>query len=358
MTVAWLRVDTAGRRFAALVEGARDALEPKTAAAVARFRPELLAALVDAERAGCPARAVVGVEGPFPVVADLEQAAAAGANALLIGLAPVGGGLQPAWRARVLAALARGWEVWSGLHEELRRDPEFVAAAGGEVERLVDLRRVPGPLPVADRRALATGARVVLTVGSDCNVGKMTAAWQIARELARRGEPAAFVATGQTGILLAGWGLAVDRVPADFLAGAAELLVCEAARTAKWVIVEGQGSLVHPGYSAVTLGLLHGAVPESLVLCHHAARTHVRHAGVPIPSAERLTDLYEEAAEWVRPARVRGVALNTAGLDEASARRAVQRLSEETGLAVQDVVREGSGALVDALEAAPGGGRR
>jgi uncharacterized NAD-dependent epimerase/dehydratase family protein len=348
-----LRVDTRGRRFAALVEGARDPLEPKTAAAVARFRPELLAALLDPERAGASSESVVGVRGPFPVVADLEAAQAAGANALLVGLAPVGGGLAPAWRRRVRQALERGLEVWSGLHEQLGEDAELVAAAGGRRERLVDLRRLPGPLPVANRRALESGARVVLTVGSDCNVGKMTAAWEIARELARRGERAAFVATGQTGILLAGWGLAVDRAPADFLAGAAEVLVLEAARRATWVIVEGQGALVHPGYSAVTLGLLHGSLPESLVLCHHAARTHARHAGVPLPSAERLVALYEEAAEWMRPARVLALALNTAGLDGRAAERARRELHRETGLPVQDVVREGAGAVVDALTATP-----
>lgn len=352
MSDAILRVDTEGRRFVVLVEGARDPLEPKTAAAVARFRPERLAALLDAERAGAASEAVIGVPGPWPVVGDLDAAVAAGANALLVGLAPVGGGLTPAWRRRIVEALGRGLEVWSGLHEQLGEDAGLVAAAGGRREQLVDLRRLPGPLPVANRRALETGARIVLTVGSDCNVGKMTAAWEIARELENRGRRAAFVATGQTGILLSGWGLAVDRVAADFLAGAAETLVLEAAGTASWVIVEGQGALVHPGYSAVTLGLLHGAVPESLVLCHHAARSHARNAGVPLPSMERLVSLYEEAAEWVRPARVVAVAINTAGLDALAAERAARQIHEETGLPVQDVVRHGAGKLVDSLEAA------
>lgn len=350
MNPVLLHVDAEGRRFAALVEGARDPLEPKTAAAVARYRPEQLAALLDAQRAGAAAATVIGVPVQVPVVESLDAAARCGANALLIGLAPVGGRLQAAWRRTVLDALARGWEVWSGLHEELRLDPEFAAAARTP-EQLVDLRRLPGLPPVADRRVLQTQARVVLTVGSDCNVGKMTAAWEITREFVRRGRRACFVATGQTGILLAGWGLAVDRVPADFVAGAAEALVLEAARDAEWVIVEGQGSLLHPGYSAVTLGLLHGALPESLVLCHHAGRSHIRHAGVPIPSAERLVDIYEEAAEWVRPARVRGLALNTAGCDDAGARQNLSAWHRETGLPVAEVVREGAAALVDALEA-------
>lgn len=346
----WIRVSTEGRRFATLVEGAQSALEPKTAAALARYRPECLAAVVDATRAGRTAEEVLGAGGKVPVVADLEGARRAGANALLVGLAPVGGRLPEPWRPWVLEALSRKWEVWSGLHTLLADDPEFRAAARASGAELVDLRRVPEELPVAEMRAAATRARVVLTVGSDCNVGKMTAAWEIVAELGRRGERAAFVATGQTGILIAGWGLAVDRVPADFVAGAAEVLVLEAARDADWVIVEGQGSLLHPGYSAVTLGLLHGCVPSSLVLCHQATRTHLRHgAGLPIPSLERLESLYEEAAEWLRPARVEAIALNTFGLDAEGRRLALADAHAETGTAVADVLAGGAGPIVEAL---------
>jgi uncharacterized NAD-dependent epimerase/dehydratase family protein len=350
-----LRVPTAGRRFAVLVEGARGPMEAKTATALARYRPECLAALVHTGRAGATSGELLGAGGDAPVVADLEGARAAGANAVLVGVAPAGGRVPEAWRPLLLAALARGWEAWSGMHELLADDPEMVAAARASGTALVDLRRVPEGIPVAAARAARVRARVVLTVGSDCNVGKMTAAWEIAAELARRGERAAFAATGQTGILIAGWGIAVDRCAADFIAGAAEALVLEGARDADWVIVEGQGSLVHPGFSGVALGLLHGSVPAGLVLCHHAGRATLRHTdGLPVPPLLRLVALNEEAAGWVRPARVEAVALNTYGLERAAARRALAEAGAETGLPAGDVFAGGAGALVDALMAARG----
>jgi uncharacterized NAD-dependent epimerase/dehydratase family protein len=346
-----LRADGAGKHFCALIEGASHPMEPKTAAGLARFRPERLSAVLDPPRAGksVSAAAVIGVTHSAPVVATLDEAAAAGSNALLLGTAPVGGRLPARWRPWITAAIERGWDVWGGLHDQLNEDAELAALAQRHRAKLVDLRWVPDNLPVAERRAESLDAHVVLTVGSDCNVGKMTAAWAITEELRQRGERAAFVATGQTGILISGWGLAVDRVPADFVAGAAELLTLEGARLADWVIVEGQGSLIHPGYSGVTLGLLHGSLPRSLVLCHQAGRDHVRHGGNPIPSLERLVSLYEEAAEWISPAQVTGVALNTFGMPAGEARSERRKAHEETGLPVQDVALEGAAGLVENL---------
>ncbi|HKA24873.1 MAG TPA: DUF1611 domain-containing protein [Candidatus Eisenbacteria bacterium] len=344
-----LRADGSGKRFCALIEGASHPMEPKTAAGLARFQPERLASILDPPRAGEKAVAVLGVAHDAPVVASLDGAAGAGSNALLLGTAPVGGRLPKAWRHWITGAIERGWDVWSGLHDQLQDDAELAGLARRYGAQLVDLRHVPENLPVAERRAESLDATVVLTVGSDCNVGKMTAAWAIAEELQRRGENAAFVATGQTGILIAGWGLAVDRVPADFVAGAAELLVLEAARRADWVIVEGQGSLIHPGYSGVTLGLLHGSLPRSLVLCHQAGRDHVRYGGNPIPSLERLVSLYEEAAEWIAPAKVTGIALNTYGLSAEEAQSERLRAHQETGLPVADVTVEGASALVETM---------
>ena len=349
MSASILRVSSEGLRFAVLMEGAADPQEPKTAAGLARYRPDQVAALVHAERAGRPSAEVLAVDGEFPVVSGLQQAREMGANALLVGIAPVGGRLPDSWRVHILEALGWGWPVWSGLHTMLADDPGFVAAAGGESGRLVDLRRVPDDIPVGAGRARTLDNHVVLTVGSDCNVGKMTAAWEITRELTRRGERACFVATGQTGILLSGWGLSVDRVRSDFVAGATEELVLEAAADSDWVIVEGQGSLVHPGFSAVTLGLIHGATPSSLILCHQATRTHIRHYGGALPSLERLVCLYEEAAAWVRPAPVLGIAANTLGLDELATGRLLDEMHRETRLPVCDVVRQGPGPLVDAL---------
>jgi len=345
------------RRFAVLVEGSLGVLDAKTAVALLRYAPGAACALIDTMHAGKTAQDVLGFGGPVPVVATLAEALAHGPDALLVGIAPVGGQLPAAWRPVLLAALDRGLDVWAGLHAFLADDPELVARARANGRALVDLRRVPATLPVAAMRVREVGARVVLTVGSDCNVGKMTAAWEVVQELARRGQTAAFVATGQTGILLAGRGLAVDRMVADFIAGAAEALVLEAARAHDLIVVEGQGSLVHPGYSGVTLGLLHGALPEAMILCHQPSRTHIRHGSIAIPPLTELVRRYEDALAPLRPGRVVALALNTHDLDEPAARRAIEDAARATKLPVTDPVRYGAGVLADALSSlvSPGG---
>jgi uncharacterized NAD-dependent epimerase/dehydratase family protein len=191
-------------------------------------------------------------------------------------------------------------------------------------------------------------------VGSDCNVGKMTTALELERALRERSIVARFVATGQTGIFIADRGVAVDAIPADFVAGAVEALVLEAAPGADVVLVEGQGSLHHPGYSGVTLGLLHGAAPAALVLCHQVTRDRIRLTGTKepgprIPALSRVRDAYEAAASWVHPSRVLGVALNTRGMDDRAARAAVRSAADELGLPVTDPVRFGAEPLAEAL---------
>lgn len=348
------------RRVALLVEGCFSALEAKTALGVLRYRPNQVAAVIDSSRAGGTARACVGTGGETPVVATLEQAAAAGADTLVIGVAPQGGELPDAFRPLVREALERGWDVLSGLHVFLADDPELAAIARGRGARILDLRRPPARRPVAARRVAAVEALVVVTVGSDCNVGKMTTALELERGFAAEGVRAAFVATGQTGILIADRGVAVDAVPADFVAGIVEELVLEAARDAEVVLVEGQGALHHPGYSGVTLALLHGACPDALVLCHQAgrqaARTPGRRPTTPppdaAPSIPPLPDLvraYEAAAGWVEPARVIGIALNTFELPDAEARAAVGSAARATGLPATDPVRFGVEGLVGPL---------
>jgi uncharacterized NAD-dependent epimerase/dehydratase family protein len=337
------------RRFVVLVEGSLGVLDAKTAAVLLRYAPESVAALLDTTRAGSTAQVALGYGGDVPIVATLEEAMAHRPDALLIGIAPVGGQLPEAWRTTLVAALERGLDLWAGLHSFLADDPVLGPRARALGRSLVDLRRVPDTLPVASARVREIGARVVLTVGSDCNVGKMTAAWEIVRALQAKGERAAFVATGQTGILLEGRGLAVDRVVSDFVAGAAEALVLDAARDHDWVIVEGQGAIVHPGYAGVTLGLLLGALPSAMVLCHQPSRDTIRHGAIPIPPLPDLARRYEDALAPIRPGRVTGVALNTFDLDDASARRAIEGAVQATGLPATDPVRFGVAPLVDAL---------
>jgi uncharacterized NAD-dependent epimerase/dehydratase family protein len=340
------------RRLALLAEGSLTALDAKTAVGILRYRPEEVAAVIDSTRAGRTAQSCVGVGGGIPVVADLAAAASVGADSLLIGIAPQGGELPQPWRAVVRDALGRGWDVLAGLHVFLGDDAEFRALAAAHGAQLIDTRRPSLSRPIAAARAARVEPLVVLTIGSDCNVGKMTTALEIRRALRDRGLRAAFVATGQTGIFIADQGAAIDAVPADFMAGTVEALVLEAARDADVVIVEGQGSLRHPAYSGVALALLHGAAPHALVLCHEAGRDRVRGTAQEIPPLERLRDEAEQAAAWVAPAKVIAASLNTSALDEPAARDACASAARTLGRPATDPVRFGCGEIADAIVAA------
>src|SRR5436309_3668257 len=255
-------------KLAILAEGQFARATAKTAIGVLRYAPFEVVAVIDSTRAGSDAGQDVGVGKGVPVVASVDDAIARGAEAILIGTAAAGGRIADQYRPLLARALERGVAVWNGLHERVLSDVSLAAAAKRGNASVRELREPPMELPIGGHRRPRVGATVVLTVGSDAAVGKMTASLEIVTALRRMGEKAAFVATGQTGIAIAGEGIAVDAVVADFVAGATERMVCDAAEGADWVIVEGQGSLTHPGFSGVTLGLLHGAAPDAMVLCH------------------------------------------------------------------------------------------
>ena len=283
-----------------------------------------------------------------PIVASVDESLAFAPTALLIGVAPPGGALPASWRAELLRALAARLDVVAGLHDFLGNDAEFVAAAARAGARLVDLRTPPPPR-LFDGSAYRVAARVALTVGTDCAVGKMTAALELTRAARARGVAARFVATGQTGIAIAGGGAPIDRVIADFASGAAEELVVTHAPGCDVLFVEGQGGIAHPAFAPVTLALLYGAAPDALVLVHLATRTHVDDLGTPLPSLSAAIELYEALCAGVKPARVAGIALNTVGLDDAGACGAIARARAETGLPCDDVVRNGPHALYGEL---------
>jgi uncharacterized NAD-dependent epimerase/dehydratase family protein len=333
-----------------LCEGKFGPLTSKTANAVIRYAPDKCAAVLDSTQAGRSAQDLLGYGGALPVVATLAEGRARGGTALLIGIAPQGGKLPEAWRSIIVEALTHGMDVWSGLHVFLGDDPEFAALAARHGATLHDLRRPPATLPVATGRVREVAATVLLTVGTDCNIGKMTSQLQLRDALKARGLRVAFAATGQTGILVEGWGTAVDAVVADFIAGAAEALVLRAAQDADIVLVEGQGSIIHPGYSGVTYGLIHGSLPHALLMCAQPSRTHITYNDwVPIPPLHELIALHETIVRPLRPAPVLGVALNTYDLDDAAAQAAVRRTMVETGRPATDVVRYDPAPLVDAI---------
>ena len=283
----------------------------------------------------------------------MRDGLALGANSVLIGIAPQGGRLPDAWRDWLREAIEGGCDVVSGLHTFLADDPVLATAAKKHGRTINDVRRPPADLPIASGRARDVDAFVVLTVGTDCNVGKMTAQLQLVRELNARGVRTNFVATGQTGVMIEGWGIAVDAVVADFIAGAAEQLVLRGAKDADVVLVEGQGSINHPGYSGVTLGLLHGSCPRAMILCHQTSRKFIgdyREASwLTIPPLSEYVRLYESIGSAVQPTRVIGVALNTYDMDDEAARKACAEAEAETGLPATDPVRFDPAPLVDAI---------
>jgi D-glutamate N-acetyltransferase len=314
----------------------------KTARGVLRYRREQVVAVLDSERAG-------ETEDGVPIVATVEEGLRFEPTTALVGVATQGGRFPPAWRELLKTSIACGLDVESGLHEFVSDDPELVELARRFGVELRDLRRPPAGLDVPTGENLTHPAKVVLTVGSDCAIGKMTVSLELDAEARRRGVASEFVPTGQTGMAIAGWGIAVDAVVADFIAGAAEQLVLEGvSRGGELLWVEGQGSLLHPGYSGVTLGLIHGSAPHAFVLCHQVAQRVVDgDPRFPIPPLRELIGLHERLALIPRPARVAAIALNTRGLDEDRAKAAIEAAEAETGLAADDPVRFGAERITE-----------
>ena len=337
-------------RYLLLAEGfSGDPLYAKTMRGVLRYRREDVAAILDSTRVG-------ETEDGVPIVGSVEEAMPLAPTTALVGVVTQGGYFPPAWMELLRACVEHGLDVENGLHVFLADDPELCALAEERGVELRDLRRPPADLSTATGANLSVKGTIVLTVGSDCAIGKMTVSCELDLEARRRGLRSIFVPTGQTGVAIAGWGIAVDAVVADFLAGAAERLVVEGRdRGGELLWVEGQGSLLHPVYSGVALGLYHGSVPHLLVLCHEAGRAEIEGAGGgphPIPPLRELVELHERLALPARPARVAAIALNTRALGDEDARAAVEAAEQETGLPADDPVRFGAAKLVDAVLAA------
>jgi D-glutamate N-acetyltransferase len=333
------------QKYLILAEGrSGDPHHGKTARGVIRYAPEKVVAVLDSERPG------EELEG-FPIVGSVEEAMRFEPTTALVGVATSGGRFPPAWRELLKSCLEHGLDIENGLHEFVSDDPELAEIARRHDAELRDLRKPPADLNVTTGENLDVPARIVLTVGSDCAIGKMTVALELDLEAKRRGLASVFVPTGQTGIAIAGWGISVDAVVADFIAGAAERLVVEGAeRGGELLWIEGQGSLTHPQYSGVTLGLIHGSAPHALVLCHMPGQEFVNDdPRFPMPSLSELVDLHERTALIARPSPLAAIALNTRALEEEAARTAIEQAERETGIPADDPVRFGAATIVDAV---------
>lgn len=336
-----------------LADGYLTARNAKTAHGVIRYSKDVVVAVIDRDHAGRDVSDVMPELGrSVPIVSSVAEALAKEPTSLLLGVATPGGWIPDHWRDWILEAIDAGLEIVNGLHSMLADDAEFVARAEPKGVRLWDVREPPEDIGLFSGKALEVPQKVVLTVGSDCAVGKKTTAIELANAGTSAGTKCEFVATGQTGVLIAGKGIAVDRVISDFLAGAAEKLVLEAEPDSEVLVVEGQGSIWHPAYSSVTLGLLHGSCPHALVLCHQAGRDAIEEPPyTKLPPLSEFVAMYESLAAVTRPAKVACVSINCRGLDDAAARAAIEAAEDETGLPAGDVFLGHAPRLWDAVAA-------
>ena len=344
------------RRLVILTEGHFGPHDAKTAMGVIRYGTDPIAAVLDSSIAGRNIGEFVPGKD-IPAVATLAEALALPEppNTLLIGIAPTGGRLPAEWRRIILDSIANGMDVHSGLHTFLGDDPEFAAAAAARGVEIVDFRRPPDRKDTAVGRPHSPGKRVILTVGTDCAIGKMSVALELRKAALAQGDRVAFVPTGQTGMMIDGWGYAVDRVISDFVQGTVEWMVEEAEAKGDWIIVEGQGSLDHPAYSSVTLGLIHGSTPHAMVMVHKPGLAahdfdHLPDVSFPIAKLPGFIALHEQVAGLVAPSKVVAMALNTSLIAaDDDARRVIEEIAAETGLPTDDPVRFGADRLWPAV---------
>ncbi len=332
-----------------VTEGHMDRYQSKAAAGIVRYCREDVVGILDSQHAGEDIEPVLGVGRGLPVVQDVTSALPLAPRTLVIGIAPAGGRLPEDWRRHLIDALNAKLDVVSGLHRFLNDDPELAELARKNRSRIYDVRKPNDDIPIGSNLASKLKSKRVLTVGSDGNIGKMHASLELTLELERRGRDADFVATGQIGIMISGRGVPIDHVISDFVSGAIEqeLLNREPHEV---FLVEGQGAIVHPGFSAVTLGLIHGSAPDAMIFCHNPTRQYQRHGGL-IPPINESIRMHEDLCRYLYPSKVIAVSLNCAELDAHAAHRAVGRVNDETGLPATDPVKFGAGPLADAVEA-------
>ena len=279
----------------------------------------------------------------------VKEAARQGAKTMIVGIVNAGGVLNESWVATILEALECGMDVASGLHIRLGADERIADTAAKHGRELFDVRQSQQRFPTG--KGIRRSGLRLLTVGTDCSVGKKYTALALEREMTARGFDASFRATGQTGVFISGRGVAIDAVVADFISGAVEWISPEAAPD-HWDLVEGQGSLFHPSFSGVTLGLLHGAQPDAFVVCHEPTRTSMRGVEHPLPTIAEVIDLTIRCGRLTNPAiRPLGIAVNTQALGDDEARVYLESAAGEHDLPATDPIRFGVGPIVDRIEA-------
>ena len=336
------------KRYAALVEGRFDFLYAKTANALLRYRPKEVVCCIDSENAGKTTNEVIKLGGDTPVVGSFEEAMDFNPDTLVVGVATQGGFLPDNMRQCVRESIESGINVICGLHAFLSEDEEFAPLADKHGVSITDLRKPPSPLPFSEGTWRTRKTPTLLTVGDDCDTGKMTAAWELKRQLEEKGKKVAFVGTGQTGILLGGFGVAVDAIVSDFEAGSIEAEIDRVGDDVDLIVVEGQGSISHMAYSGVTLGLLHGTMPDMLLMCHEPARD-IDTFEHPMADFKEVMDIYGRLVQIFKPCEVMGLSLITHTESEDQAKTTIQNYSDKYGIPAVDLVRFGGDQVIENL---------
>ncbi|MBM4054813.1 MAG: DUF1611 domain-containing protein [Planctomycetes bacterium] len=338
------------RRLIILTEGKLDIHSAKTAVSVIRYCRNEVVAVIDRFNAGKNLEAIIGVGKGIPIFSKVKETLHLNPDSLLIGIAPMGGALPDTWRAHIRESLQNKLNIISGLHTYIGDDLEFAQLAAENRLHIYDVRKPPENIPVGTGKAKEVKAFRLLTVGTDCNIGKMVTSIEITNAAKKRNIDACFVATGQTGILIEGSGIAVDHVISDFISGAAEKLILDRAQY-KFLNVEGQGTVVHPAYSGVSLGLLHGTLPQGLIICHQPVRKTLRHfEKFPILPIPHIIELYERLAQPFQPCKVLGVSLNCYGMSDSEAMREIEKAERETKLPATDPIKFGVDKFLEVIQ--------
>lgn len=339
------------KKFVLFAEGCFGIFSSKIGASLLRYRGDRCVAVIDSRKAGQTVQDVLGYGGPIPIVARVEHAMHLHPEVMIVGKGLHSAELPSGWKPHFLAAVHSGLHIINSIHYRLTDDPDIARAIGEKGITVWETKDAP-KAPLNKARVLDLDSWIIHTCGSDCNIGKKTTGLEIWNEANRRGISTGFAATGQSGILISGHGVAVDGVAGDFMGGAVEQVVMEAAVGNEWVVVEGQAGLNHIQGSGVALTILHSALPHALVFCHRLGAERTKVWETPIPPIPELIRLHEELSGILRPAKVTAISVNSVGFTDEDYRREAEKLEADTGLPVVDPIREGSAArLVDILRA-------
>lgn len=336
------------KRLLLLTEGNLGVFQSKTAVSLMRYIPEQVVGVLDSHYAGQSTKSLLGIKSDFPIFSSIEESLRAQPNVLVIGVAPQGGKIDDLWINIIKQAIQQKMDIHSGLHIMLNDDPELQSLAQKYGVTLWDVRNPPENLPVAKALSKECKPVRILTMGTDCNIGKMVTSLEIAGGLKTKGYNTGFIATGQTGVMIVQSGISIDSVISDFAAGAVEQMVLD-QQDKDVVLIEGQGSLLHPGFSGVTLSLLHGCLPHGVVLCHHLGRETTRGNSVPIAPIHVHMELIQKLCEPIFPTKIIGIALNSVDIDENQYMEEKTMLESDVNVPVVDVIRENPELLVDAV---------